>query len=182
MKYRGHVHVDGQSMGMGDYARSSEARLDAPVVLVVGTSMSAGKTATAKALVRILRSMGQRVVGTKLTGAGRYRDILSMRDSGADAVFDFVDAGLPSSICPEDEYRTRLRNLLGLVAETDPDVVVAEAGASPLESYTRRAGDEVCELLAHSQLQKSTPSASRKRESTILWTSDAPSTSRAWRA
>ena len=34
------------------------------------------------------------VIGTKLTGAGRYRDILAMRDAGADYIFDFVDAGL----------------------------------------------------------------------------------------
>ena len=48
-----------------------------------------------------------------------------------------------------------------------------------------RAGllaDERGQALAHGQLQKSTPSSSRKRDSTILWTSDAPSTSRAWRA
>ena len=33
----------------------------------------------------------------------------------------------------------------------------------------------------HPQLQKSVPSSIRKRASTILWVSDAPSTSRAWR-
>ena len=42
--------------------------------------------------------------------------------------------------------------------------------------------DECREGVAHRQLQKSTPSSSRKRDSTILCTSDAPSTSRAWRA
>ena len=42
--------------------------------------------------------------------------------------------------------------------------------------------DERGQGLAHGQLQKSTPSSSRKRDSTILCTSDAPSTSRACRA
>ncbi len=135
LRYRGHVHVDGRSVGMSDYARAGCAELTAPVVLIAGTSMSAGKTATARVLARQMRARGLRTVGAKLTGAGRYRDILTMRDAGANQVFDFVDVGLPSSICPEDEYRARLRDLLGLIAETDPEVVIAEAGASPLESY-----------------------------------------------
>ena len=49
-----------------------------------------------------------------------------MKDAGADAVFDFVDVGLPSSILDADEFRERLQDLLGLIAEAKPDVVVAE--------------------------------------------------------
>jgi uncharacterized NAD-dependent epimerase/dehydratase family protein len=56
-----------------------------PTVLMVGTSMSAGKTTTARVVVRLLGEAGLSVVGAKLTGAGRYRDILSMQDAGADA-------------------------------------------------------------------------------------------------
>ncbi len=133
--YRGHVHLDQVRVGMGDYARSGSASLEAPVVLIAGTSMSAGKTTTARALIRQMRARGLRTVGAKLTGAGRYRDILTMRDAGADRIFDFVDSGLPSSICPEDEYRIALRGLLGLIGEADPQAVIAEAGASPLEPY-----------------------------------------------
>ena len=48
------------------------------------------------------------VIGTKLTGAGRYRDILAMQDAGADYIFDFVDAGLPSTVVSEREYRRAL--------------------------------------------------------------------------
>jgi len=154
LRYRGHVHLAGASVGMGDYARAGSTALTAPVVLIAGTSMSAGKTATARVLARLMRARGLRTVGAKLTGAGRYRDILTMRDAGADQIFDFVDAGLPSSICPEDEYRDRLRGLLGLIADADPDVVIAEAGASPLESYNGgtaidELGDRVaCLILA----------------------------------
>ena len=56
------------------------------------------------------------MVGAKLTGAGRYRDILAMQDAGADHIFDFVDAGLPSTVVPESEYRPALRNLLSRMA------------------------------------------------------------------
>jgi hypothetical protein len=97
--------------------------------------MSAGKTTTARLAVRRLKLAGLRVVGAKLTGAGRYRDVLSLRDAGADAIFDFVDVGLPSSICTPEEYAPRLRALLGKVTAEEPDVIVAEAGASPLEPY-----------------------------------------------
>jgi hypothetical protein len=144
LQYRGHVYVDGAAVSMGTYAGSSATTLAAPVVLIVGTSMSAGKTATARVLARRLRARGLRVVGAKLTGAGRYRDILTMRDAGAHEVFDFVDAGLPSSICAPAEYRARLRGLLGLIADAQPDVVIAEAGASPLESYN--GGTAIAEL------------------------------------
>jgi len=97
--------------------------------------MSAGKTTCAKVIVRQLKHAGYRVTGAKLTGAGRFRDILAMRDAGADAIVDFVDVGLPSSVVEREYFRARLRNLLSLIVETEPDVVVAEVGASPLEPY-----------------------------------------------
>lgn len=79
--------------------------------------------------------LGLKVIGAKLTGASRYRDILAMKDAGADQIFDFVDVGLPSSICPGEEFRQCLLILLTLIAAHNPDVVVVEAGASPFEPY-----------------------------------------------
>lgn len=79
--------------------------------------------------------MNLRVVNAKLTGAGRYRDILSVKDAGSDTVFDFVDAGLPSSICPQAKYCKALKTLLSMIAGTEADVAVIEIGASPLEPY-----------------------------------------------
>ena len=58
-----------------------------------------------------------------------------MADAGADRVFDFVDAGLPSTVCDESVYRDALTDLLSTIAQEEADVVVAEAGASPLEPY-----------------------------------------------
>ena len=84
---------------MRDYVQDvPEREFGLPVVLLVGTSMSAGKTTSAKVIVRLLREAGLAVVGAKLTGAGRYRDILAMQDAGAEHIFDFVDAGLPSTV------------------------------------------------------------------------------------
>jgi len=135
--YRGHAMRDGKKLNMRDFAkrRATRTHYDIPTILIVGTSMSAGKTTSAKIIIRELTSLGYRVVGAKLTGSGRYRDILAMSDSDAYAVFDFVDVGLPSSVVPPYEYRECLADLLGLIAGAKPDVVVAEAGASPLEPY-----------------------------------------------
>ncbi len=121
---------------MSHFVRSAApSQLQCPVLLLIGTSMSSGKTTSARAIIRRLKKRDLCVVGAKLTGAGRYRDILAMSDAGADAIFDFVDAGLPSTVCDQSVYRDALGNLLGLIAAAKPDVLVAEAGASPLEPY-----------------------------------------------
>ena len=136
LRYVGHVVRGGRKMTMSNFIPPiPDVAYTAPTVLVIGTSMSAGKTTTAKRIIRHLKELDLRIVGTKLTGAGRYRDVLAMWDSGADDIYDFVDVGLPSTIVEPEEYRMRLRDLLSLVAARNPDVVVAEAGASPLEPY-----------------------------------------------
>lgn len=134
--YRGHLTRDGKILAMDDFVEEVPARrFEAPVVLVVGTSMSAGKTTAARIAIRLLKEEGKRVLGSKVTGAGRYRDVLTMGDAGADAIYDFVDVGLPSSIAPEATYRRALDGLLSRWAAVDPDVAVVEVGASPLEPY-----------------------------------------------
>lgn len=146
LAYQGHVIRNGRKVTMKDFARSvPSVPYECPTVLLYGTSMSSGKTSAGKAIIRELRSTGKRVVGAKLTGAGRYRDILVMRDAGAEAIFDFVDVGFPSTVCPRDEYRTALSTLLSLIASEQPDVVVVEAGASPFEPYN---GDIVMEAIS----------------------------------
>jgi hypothetical protein len=143
--YLGHAVRSGKKLSMNDFARKAakeQTSFQVPTILIFGTSMSAGKTTAAKIIIRELKKAGKRVVGVKLTGAGRYRDILGMQDAGADAIFDFVDVGISSSVLPVDEYRPRLRALLDLVTEAEPEVVVAEAGASPLEPYNGEAAIE----------------------------------------
>ncbi|MDJ0635648.1 MAG: hypothetical protein QNJ34_20845 [Xenococcaceae cyanobacterium MO_188.B29] len=134
--YQGHLLRDEQKLSMDNFINPlPEQPYQCPTIMIIGTSMSAGKTTAARVIIRLLRQMGLKVVGAKLTGAGRYRDILAMQDAGAQQIFDFVDVGLPSSICEPEEFRQRLRQLLTKIAASEPDVVVAEAGASPLEPY-----------------------------------------------
>ena len=134
--YRGHVHREGRPARMEDFVTEVEAAaLECPVVLLIGTSMSAGKTTAARTVIRLLKAEGLRVIGAKLAGAGAYRDALSMQDAGADAVFDFTDGGLPSTVVPPERYRPALQNLLSRIARKAPDAAVVELGASPLEPY-----------------------------------------------
>lgn len=145
LSYRGHVLRNGRKLGMGDFVaplRAGEQEFAIPVVLLVGTSMSAGKTTTGRLIIHQLSRRGLRVAGAKLTGAGRYRDVLSFHDAGADSIIDFVDAGLPSTVVPEDEFRTAMQYMLRRIAATHADVLVAEAGASPLEPYNGHAAIE----------------------------------------
>ena len=144
LRYRGHVVRGGDKVTMrGCLGEREILELTAPIVLIVGTSMSSGKTMSGRVIVHLLSQMGLRVVGAKLTGAARYRDMLSFGDAGASAVYDFVDAGLPSSAVDESTYREALPYLLSLIAAERPDVVVAEAGASPLEPYNGAVAKEM---------------------------------------
>ncbi|MDJ0749844.1 MAG: hypothetical protein QNJ11_10195 [Woeseiaceae bacterium] len=157
LRYRGHLCRNGRKVRMRDFAiRSDEHEFHVPTVLLVGTSMSAGKTTAGRRVCKELDRAGFYVVGAKLTGAGRYRDILSFFKTGATQVFDFVDAGLPSTTVPEREFRAAIRPLLHHINELAPDLLVAEAGASPLEPYNGAAlidelGDNiVCTILCAS--------------------------------
>ncbi|NNC62124.1 MAG: hypothetical protein HKO11_07290, partial [Eudoraea sp.] len=62
-------------------------------------------------------------------------DILALKDVGADAIFDFVDVGLPSSICRAEVYEEKIELLLSCMAHQNADVAIVEVGASPLEPY-----------------------------------------------
>ena len=134
--YRGHAIRNGRKLRMDDFVKEVPSMpFDSPVVLFFGTSMSAGKTTSARITTHLISSAGYRVVGGKLTGAGRYKDILALEDAGAQEIYDFVDVGLPSSICEAEDYRNRLEHLLDRIQGAQADIAVIEIGASPLEPY-----------------------------------------------
>lgn len=157
LRYRGHLCRNRQKVRMSEFAVTAKTHaFNIPTVMLVGTSMSAGKTTTGRRVCKELDRAGRFVIGSKLTGAGRYRDILSYLKTGATEIFDFVDAGLPSTIVPEVEYRAAIRPLLNYINDLRPDLLVVEAGASPLEPYNGAAlidelGDNiVCTILCAS--------------------------------
>ncbi|NND15717.1 MAG: hypothetical protein HKN89_05290 [Eudoraea sp.] len=136
LRYIGHASRDGKKVCMRDFISHIEVSdYNTPTVLFMGTSMSAGKTTSARIVTNLFKAAGYKVVGAKLSGAGRYKDILALKDVGADAIFDFVDVGLPSTIISPDLYKKRLSLLLSMIQNVDADVAVIEIGASPLEPY-----------------------------------------------
>jgi len=140
--YQGHVIRNGRKVCMQDFVPPlpETTPYTSPTIIILGTSMSVGKTSAARVIIHLLKRMGvANVVGTKLTGAGCYSDILNMHDAGADAVFDFVDAGLPSTVVPLEQFRESVHVLLSIVSSQHPDIVVAEVGASPFEAYNGAA-------------------------------------------
>ncbi|MDX1499730.1 MAG: hypothetical protein R3176_07530 [Woeseiaceae bacterium] len=161
LDYVGHVVRGGEAVNMRAFALGmTGARFAVPTLLLVGTSMSAGKTVTGKLACRLLATAGRDVVAAKLTGAGRYRDILAFRRAGARAIFDFVDGGLPSTVVPEADFRRAIRPVLSHIAARNPELLVAEAGASPLEPYNGEAAiDELDGHVAATILCASDPYA-----------------------
>lgn len=161
LRYQGHVARNGRVVKMKDFGlQCDEGRYAVPTILLIGTSMSAGKTTTGRLACKLLSEAGIRVIAVKMTGAGRYRDILSFEDAGASEVFDFVDVGLPSTVISEDSFRAAIRPLLRHIAAQQPDVVVVEAGASPLEPYNGAAAvDELKENICCTILCASDPYA-----------------------
>ena len=145
LQYVGHVTRDDALVSMRDFAPDlAPEALQVPVILIVGTSMDAGKTMAGVRLVRMLRRRGLRVVASKLTGVGRFRDVLAMGDAGAEWIRDFVDAGLPSTVVPANEFRDAIGPLFTSINALGADVVVVEAGASPLEPYN---GEEAVRMI-----------------------------------
>lgn len=150
LDYCGHITRNGRKVRMKDFAlTSAETNFSVATILLVGTSMSAGKSTTGRLICKILASAGLKVIGAKLTGAGRYRDVASFEKAGAAEIFDFVDVGLPSTVVSEDVFREAIRPLIRHIETRKPDFLVAEAGASPLEPYNGAAmidelGDNIC--------------------------------------
>jgi hypothetical protein len=151
--YQGHAFRRGKKICMKDFVPAEDeipsqlAPPECPTILIIGTSMSCGKSCTGRVVIRSLQEMAiPNIMAAKLTGAGYYNDILGFSDAGATSVLDFVDVGLPSTVLPPEEYRKSLQKLFGMINTRHPDVQVIEAGASPCESYN---GQVVLEAFCH---------------------------------
>jgi hypothetical protein len=97
------------------------------VILVVGASMSSGKTTLGGMLARALSRAGLRVAAAKLTGTAASKDPRFYVSCGASPVLDFVDAGYPSTYLLDPEELNQLqRVLLSQLRATRPDYIVLE--------------------------------------------------------
>ncbi len=105
-----------------------------PTILVCGSAAEVGKTTACTALIRALKRHGLSVGGAKLTGTGRLRDILGMRDAGADHVLDFPSVGLATTYTAPAAVLDAARAILSDLDSRGCDIVVAELGGDIIEA------------------------------------------------
>jgi hypothetical protein len=94
----------------------------AKLVLVVGTAMNAGKSASAVACCWALSAMGYEVRASKITGTASLKDILYMQDAGAKVINDFTHFGFPSTYMLDEADLLRVFNDLDLKYATTPRI------------------------------------------------------------
>ncbi len=106
----------------------------APVLLVGGTAAEVGKTTTCAGLIRAFKRRGLQVGATKLSGTGRMRDIVAMREAGADFCMDFPDAGLASTYTEHEAVLQVAQLMLARLTSHGCDILVAELGGDIIEA------------------------------------------------
>jgi hypothetical protein len=104
-----------------------------PVVALAGTCMNSGKTAAACAVISRFRHNGLVVDAFKATGVALRRDILAMEDAGARHTGIFTDLGIVATTNVNAPAITR--NLLAMLVQKRPDVIVFELGDGLLGAY-----------------------------------------------
>jgi len=116
----------------------------APLVIVSGTCMSAGKTRAACEIVKQLSHSGKKVVAAKLSGISLRRDTLEMLDFGAAAIHDFTDAGI---VCTTPlNVVQAAKGIVTSLSAMNPDCIVLELGDGIMGEYG------VMNLLSDTQL------------------------------
>lgn len=145
----GPLTVAGRNVHLDDHARPvpAHAMPSAGTVVVVGSSMNAGKTTTATSIVRGWRRAGVSVGAGKATGSGSGKDRWAYLDAGAAAVLDFLDFGMPSTFgYPMDRLSSTMEHIRdGLVAE-GAEAVVIEIADGLLQDETKALLPAVREL------------------------------------
>jgi hypothetical protein len=131
---------DGRTVSTEDVAMPRPApptgRVD--TVLVLGSSMNAGKTTTTSAIVRGLTRAGLRVGAGKVTGSASGNDYWSYVDAGAATVVDFLDIGMPSTFgYPVARLAEGMVAIRGRLVADGAQAVVLEIADGVLQEETR---------------------------------------------
>lgn len=117
-----------------------------PIILVVGSCMNTGKTATTEEIIKGLTRQGLKVGAAKITGIACLKDTLKMQAAGAVKTLSFLDCGVPSTI-DTDDIAGMARSIVACLAETD--VIVIELGDGILGHYKVERFFDDRALMAH---------------------------------
>ena len=135
------THANGKVLSTLDYGlepRNLTKSLP-PVIAVVGGSMNAGKTTTAAGLVRGLTRAGFKVTAGKVTGTGSGGDTWHLSDAGAHLVFDFLDAGHPSTyLLPPRKIEEIFNTLISNLGREDTDFIILEVADGLFQTETSK--------------------------------------------
>jgi uncharacterized protein DUF1611 len=131
------VDANGHPLALRNFAMraASEATdANAPVYLVLGTSVEVGKTTAGLTLLRTLRTKGHEVVVVlKATGTTSVTENAVYLDFGADQVFDCLDFGLPTTFPSARADAPELfRQALNVCLSLPADAVIIECGGDLL--------------------------------------------------
>lgn len=111
---------------------------NAEVILVIGSSMNAGKTTTVGTLARALSRAGFSVAAGKVTGTAAGKDGRFFESCGARPALDFTTVGYPSTYMTGlDELLTIYRDLLAHLRAADPDYIILEVADGIFQRETR---------------------------------------------
>ncbi len=137
------VDDDGKVLNTRDFpmivpsGRSQRSTGRSKMILVVGSSMNAGKSMTAAACCWALSTMGYNVRASKVTGTASLKDILHMNDAGASVYNDFTHFGYPSTYMLErDEILRIFRDIDMKFANNPKNYWVVELADGVLQRET----------------------------------------------
>ena len=131
---------DGKALSTDDFAviPSPTAKPEMGTIVVVGSSMNAGKTTATAALARGLHRTGLRVGAAKVTGSGSGKDHWAYVDAGADTVTDFLDFGMPSTFgYPVERLISTMVAIRDRLVADGAEAIVLEIADGVLQDETR---------------------------------------------
>lgn len=139
VKVLGLAARNGQVINIAENAvpPSKTLKCKAPLIVVSGTCMSAGKTRAVCEIIAQLNQRGFRFGAMKLSGVAALRDTLNMQDHGAVRTLSFLDAGFPSTAGFDDlaPMAMGLLNHMAGMSKEPLDAIVVEMGDGILGGY-----------------------------------------------
>jgi hypothetical protein len=117
-----------------------------PIILICGSCMSVGKTATIEEVIKGLTRQGLKVGGAKVTGVGCLKDTMRMKVAGAVKTYSFLDCGVASTV-DTDDVAGIARSIVAKMA--DLDAIVMELGDGIVGHYNVEGFFEDRVLMSH---------------------------------
>lgn len=131
---------EGTPLSLDDFCRPM-VKATAPrlgTLVVVGSSMNAGKTTTASSIARGWMLAGLNAGAGKITGSGSGKDRWSYVDAGATQVCDFLDFGMSSTFgYPMARLHRTMTAIRDALVNDGADATVLEIADGLFQSETR---------------------------------------------